>query len=638
MQHLLRSIYNNQWFPFQTIPLLSSPKSTPASSPAVDLSPSLSSSSSSSSSSGNSTLRPSLTPTEEGDHHFQLDSSDQFHLLQITSTSLSISVSLPSSYLNNQLIHPLINLNSQPWSKLLLLDQSQPSNRASHPDQDGTSLASLTILIYGLEPGTVYDVDLELNLVDQHPALNLASNSSLRNQPTDDIQHNLPQKLDSTSTTRLELNDQPPARQHSHRLKLSDARARSQTSIPHMDPDGPPPPYTSYDPASPTQTCTSDVVRSSSHSFSPLESSFAEITSTETSLDASTLPAPRSDNTNEEDQAMRTEVEKQALALREAIEENAPLKQSLCDLEQLIKRLDEENVTKSAALLSYDEPKMVEFEKRIEDQKEKLKRKTEEYNALEQKNQRKLDTLKQNNQLLKTRWEESIQRVGDLKEKTLKPTEEEIEELTRQLSECEKEIKSIDRETQKRAIEHSNQFQIVRSRSASKKPNLIPSTSNSRGTSNDSAHKEASKNRRQSKWRSMDDFKSMNPSLVRRNHSGKTVALDEKTPAGSTTVVAQQQPKILYQHNRSRLNKSISIAACPSPNGSPEKKSRYMRGQLASTHSSLPATNTTAPTSTVTTPTPTTTTTTTTTPVNHSPSVPVGSVSAKTWAEKLAQS
>jgi chromosome segregation ATPase len=261
------------------------------------------------------------------------------------------------------------------------------------------------------------------------------------------------------------------------------------------------------------------VVQSSSHSFSPLQSSFAEINSTETSLDASTLPAPRSDNTNEEDQVMRTEVEKQALALREAIEENAPLKQSLYDLEQLIKRLDEENVTKSAALLSYDEPKMVEFEKKIEDQKEHLKRKTEEYNALDQKNQQKLDTLKQNNQALKTRWEESVQRVADLKEKTLKPTEDEIEELTRQLSECEKEIKSIDRETQKRAIEHSNQFQIVRSRSASKKPNLIPSTSNSRGTSNDPAHKEASKNRRQSKWRSMDDFKSINPSPVRRNHS-----------------------------------------------------------------------------------------------------------------------
>ncbi|WAQ91111.1 hypothetical protein PtA15_13A512 [Puccinia triticina] len=190
--------------------------------------------------------------------------------------------------------------------------------------------------------------------------------------------------------------------------------------------------------------------------------------SPETSVGASSKPAP--DN---EEQALQAEVEKLALALCEAIEENTLLKQNLQDLEQLIKRLDVENMTKSAALLIYNESQMSQLEEKIENQKEDLKRKTDECDTLEQKNQEKMDNLKQTNQVLKTCWEENVQKVADLK-----AIEEEIEELTLQLCECKREIKSIDRKAHKQAAENSNQFQVVRSRSLTKKPNLKASASN----------------------------------------------------------------------------------------------------------------------------------------------------------------
>ncbi|KNZ62961.1 hypothetical protein VP01_1201g5 [Puccinia sorghi] len=513
MQHLLKSIYNNRWFPFQIIPLSSSPR--PSSPLLVAVSPSESSGPIA------STSQPSLEPSGQ-DHHFQFNASiprstiaNQFHLLRITSTSLSLSVSFSCLYLSNQLVHPIISLNSQSWYNFILLDQAQPCNshlKLAPSDQahaliHHSSFASLTILIYGLEPGTVYDVDVELTFLDQHSPLHLASNPNLRNDnPLDDTeQHMIAPLPNSLSIIESELN-------HAD-LKLTDASPSTQTQVAPIDPDAPPPPYTSHDPASPTRTCTSDMVESSSHSFSSLESSF-NISSAETSVDSGVVPASRPGYTNEEEQALRTELEKQALALREAIEENAPLKQTLHDLEQLIKRLDEENTAKSAELLIYDELKIAQLEKTIEGQKEELKRKTEQCKVLEEKNHQKLDNLKQTNQVLKTRWEDSVQKIEHFKEKTLKPVEEEIDELIRQLCECEKDIKSIDRETQKRAIQHSNQFQVVRSRSSGKKNNSKPSASNVRGSSNEAAQTQVAGNHRNSKWKSMDDFKFINPPSI----------------------------------------------------------------------------------------------------------------------------
>ncbi|POV96948.1 hypothetical protein PSHT_14861 [Puccinia striiformis] len=583
MQHLLRSIYNDRWFPFQSIPLSSS-SSSPKSS-------------SSSSEEFGSVAQPSPTPIDQ-DHQFQLSSSDprlianQFHLLQVTSTSLSISVSLSSSasLIPNQLIHPIININSQPWYKLMLLDQAPPTNSQAETDQEDSSLPSLRILIYGLAPGTVYDVDVELTLVDQH----IASDSSAHMHAQladDDDQPHLSPKLNSPSTIVPELNDRPSARRDSHQLKPSDSSDRLRPAIPQIEPDGPPPPYTSYDPASPTPTHTSEVVRSSSHSFSSLESSFADTASPETSVDSSAGPDPRTINNNTDEETQLVLRDKQIVALREAIKENAPLKQSLDDLEQLIKRLDEENLRKSSALLIYDESKMVEFEKKVEDQKEELKLKTEEYHLLEQKNQQKLDNLQGNNQVLKTRWEDSVKEIGDFKDKTMKPIEDEIEELTRQISECEREIKFIDREIQKRVNENSKQFQVVRSRSSSKKPNVMMSNNKSRGLSKESTrnnnnnnnnthHHQGNKNHRQSKWRSMDDFKFMNPSHGRRAQSTNPIkrdTLDEtyehsvKSLRGSSSLrdpsSQHNQRSVVYGNNSHNL----------SPQTSPEKHKKHKK-------------------------------------------------------------
>ncbi|KAG0145857.1 hypothetical protein CROQUDRAFT_658109 [Cronartium quercuum f. sp. fusiforme G11] len=382
------------------------------------------------------------------------------NVIDISSTAITLDVSLsfPEAASIPLTGHSpdtlVIRINGQPWNKILHANSDLVGPILNNAHANG-----IILVIYGLDPGDEYNVELEVipnpgpgqdemvEEVDLDKAFHCQTFATSR-----DHHHSTSNALSSASSGAIYL-------EKSIRDEIAE---ESNTKLPEPvliqpEPDGPPPPYTSHDPASPTTATpisTGSHSHSSSRDFNP-EPSHQRPPS---SSPPSTVIATRNEgevivNTGPSKSARNelkliSSIDHMTKSLNKTVKENVKLKQKLVNLEQFIRRLDDENLVKSNKLESLGRLSEEDLKHEIEAEQAKLREKRAALEVQEKARARQLADLKERNRASRRKVDESARRLSELREKKLKTIDTELSSLKSELEEVDRLIAADVREPQ----------------------------------------------------------------------------------------------------------------------------------------------------------------------------------------------
>lgn len=452
-------------------------------------------------------------------------------VIDVSSTAISLDVSYQLDVISLEAsISLAVKINGIIWEKVAYAEsdvigsvlEDTPPNSASCEESLCESEfkwsrghRNITLVIYGLEPGRQYAVELELTPSSRnyHEHDSLICSSDLEETSEESVEHEelLCGRLDSLIEGAQEAHSISESESNPHEQPNEGERTRendtktSEPIITQLDPDGPPPPYTSHDPASPR---TSRSLHASHSSLDYHPETSQQPPSPRTSSSNQPLTPVRTDsreregkiqtvvktseqNSKHNELKLVSSINQMTKSLNKTVKENLKLRQKLVNVEQFIKRLDEENLVKSNRLESLErlekkrrpstangqhtnnsgsiskkenggDPMNIEgftplwvLEREIELDEMKIMEKQIELEECEKRQAKEVMELKDKNRSLKRKVEESFKRVSDLKDRKIKEIDLELEEIKNELEEVERLLNA---ESTNEVINHHKKF------------------------------------------------------------------------------------------------------------------------------------------------------------------------------------
>ncbi|EGG02520.1 uncharacterized protein MELLADRAFT_110129 [Melampsora larici-populina 98AG31] len=433
------------------------------------------------------------------------------NVIDVSSTAISLDVSYQLDDISLRApISLAVKINGIIWEKVAyaesdvigsVLEDTPPTSPSCEQSSSESELKwsrghrNITLVIHGLEPGLEYEVELELIPLTQehHKHDCLSGSSDLEETSEESVEHEgllcgrldpsieSGQEIQSIFDSETNLHEQPNKGERTNDTK-------PEPIITQLDPDGPPPPYTSHDPASP-RASRSLHASHSSLDYNPESSQQPPSPRTSSSIQPSTpvrtngrdregniqtVVKTSENNSKHNELKLVSSINQMTKALNKTVKENLKLRQKLVNVEQFIKRLDEENLVKSNRLESLErlekkrrpstangqhnnnngssgkkesggDPMNIEgftplwvLERQIEVDEIKIMEKQIELEESEKRQAKELMEFKDKNRSLKRKVEESFKRVSDLKDRKLKEIDLELEEIKNELEEVEK--------------------------------------------------------------------------------------------------------------------------------------------------------------------------------------------------------
>lgn len=332
-----------------------------------------------------------------------------------------------------------IKLNGRPWSQVahagspigddISGDESEEGDAGERKRRRRGSSSSLspkrgegtTIVIYGLEPGQEYEVELDVLDGDDDP------------DGTGEPQPAAHETRRSRIITRG--SQSPCSLRQPHSLNLGLAGPTTQTPSPsltpttseHADPDGPPPPYTSHDPAS---SPSADAQSAASASKAPDEAQLRGL-----------LKKVRATGKRQET-ALTASITTLKRTLDKAVREDQRARQRAITLEDSTRKASE-NAERDIAEAESIEAETTSLEGEVSSGEARVAVRREEVDRATKEADREVDEGREGVRTLKKRRDELAKKSDEVKKEHRK-VERDLAELERALRDVDEEISRVD--------------------------------------------------------------------------------------------------------------------------------------------------------------------------------------------------